>query len=70
MTTNRKLVVTENMTIDGVIDATEGWFAPASADSADSSELVTTLRRHMRRRSSRPRSSDVRVFGEYWPEAD
>ncbi len=24
----RSLVVTENITIDGVIDAAEGWFAP------------------------------------------
>jgi hypothetical protein len=27
----RKLVVTENITFDGVIDASEGWFAPAGA---------------------------------------
>jgi hypothetical protein len=25
----RKLVVTENTTLDGVIDASEGWFANA-----------------------------------------
>jgi hypothetical protein len=25
----RKLVVTENITLEGVIDASEGWFAPA-----------------------------------------
>jgi hypothetical protein len=24
----RKLVVTENITLDGVIDASEGWFNP------------------------------------------
>jgi len=26
---HEKLVVTENTTLDGVIDASEGWFAPA-----------------------------------------
>jgi hypothetical protein len=30
----RELVVTENITLDGVIDASEGWFAPAGALSA------------------------------------
>lgn len=24
----RQLVITENITLDGVIEATEGWFAP------------------------------------------
>jgi hypothetical protein len=27
MQSERKLVVTENLTLDGVIEATEGWFA-------------------------------------------
>src|SRR5580765_1101395 len=27
MAADRKLVVTENMTVDGVIDTTEGWFS-------------------------------------------
>jgi hypothetical protein len=27
----RKLVVTENITLDGVIDITEGWFDPRRA---------------------------------------
>jgi hypothetical protein len=25
----RNLVVTENITLDGVVDASEGWFAPS-----------------------------------------
>ena len=25
----RNLVITENITLDGVIDASEGWFAPS-----------------------------------------
>jgi hypothetical protein len=29
----RELIVTENITLDGVIEATEGWFDPADADA-------------------------------------
>ena len=35
----RKLVVTENITLDGVIDATGGWFDPTD-DSVDQSDLI------------------------------
>lgn len=38
----RKLVVTENITIDGVIDAAGGWFAPGD-DSADLAEVTDVL---------------------------
>jgi dihydrofolate reductase len=66
MAPDRKLVVTENMTVDGVIDATEGWFSPA--DDGDSSDLVATLRDFMK-------AQDALVLGrvtfesfrEYWP---
>jgi dihydrofolate reductase len=40
----RKLVVTENITLDGVIDASEGWFAPAGAEEVDQSDLSAALR--------------------------
>jgi len=39
----RDLVVTENITLDGVIDLTEGWFAPAGAD-ADQADFEAALR--------------------------
>jgi dihydrofolate reductase len=40
----RDLIVTENITLDGVIDASAGWFAPAGADSnADHSDLIAAL---------------------------
>jgi dihydrofolate reductase len=39
----RDLIVTENITIDGVIDASEGWFSPAGAESVDMSDLVAAL---------------------------
>jgi dihydrofolate reductase len=46
----RKLVVTENISLDGVIEATDSWFAPAGdpdADEAeaDQSDLADEIRR-------------------------
>jgi hypothetical protein len=40
----RKLVVTENITLDGVIDASEGWFAPVGDEEVDQSDLNEALR--------------------------
>src|SRR4028119_127553 len=42
----RELVVTENITVDGVIDASEGWFAPAGGEGVDSSDIEDAIRRH------------------------
>jgi dihydrofolate reductase len=40
----RDLVVTENITLDGVIDAAEGWFAPSGdATEADASDLLEAI---------------------------
>jgi dihydrofolate reductase len=44
----RKLVVTENVTLDGVIDASEGWFAPAGEEEeeeVDQSDMNEALRK-------------------------
>ena len=42
----RDLVVTQNITLDGVIEATGGWFAPAGEDAdADQSDLEEEIRR-------------------------
>ena len=36
----RDLIITENITVDSVIDATGDWFVPAGAeDAADVSEM-------------------------------
>lgn len=44
----RNLVVTENITLDGVIDASEGWFAPSGGDDAkEAAELAEAQRKHM-----------------------
>jgi dihydrofolate reductase len=43
----RDLIVTENITLDGVIEATEGWFEPAGADpEIDQTDVIETVRRH------------------------
>jgi dihydrofolate reductase len=40
----RDLIVTENITLDGVIDATEGWFDPAGNDTGvDQSDIVAAV---------------------------
>jgi hypothetical protein len=41
----RDLIVTENITLDGVIETTEGWFQPAGGED-DVSDVETALRRH------------------------
>jgi dihydrofolate reductase len=41
----RKLVVTENITVDGVIDATGGWFDPTD-DTIDRSDLIEQTQQH------------------------
>ncbi|MFI6999579.1 dihydrofolate reductase family protein [Nocardia sp. NPDC050175] len=63
----RDLVVTENITLDGVIEAAE-WFNVANAEGLDQSDLNEVLSAHMA-------SSDAVLFGRvsfeqmrgYWP---
>ncbi|WP_433575866.1 dihydrofolate reductase family protein [Nocardia brasiliensis] len=63
----RELIVTENITLDGVIEAAE-WFDVANAAGVDQSDLVETLRSQMA-------DSDAVLFGRstfedmrgYWP---
>jgi dihydrofolate reductase len=62
------LVLTENITVDGVIEALDGWFSPAADDPVDRSDLEATLREHMA-------ASDALLLGRvtfeqmrgYWP---
>jgi dihydrofolate reductase len=39
----RDLIVTENITLDGVIDASAGWFDPAGAEDVDRSDQLAAL---------------------------
>ena len=65
----RDLIVTENITLDGVIDASGGWFSVANDAAVDQSDLVAALRAHSE-------AADAVVFGRvtfeqmrgYWPK--
>lgn len=72
MPADRKLVVTENMTVDGVIDATEGWFSPAGdEDAVDSADIEATLREHMEaQRALLLGRVTFESFREYWPKQE
>jgi len=39
----RDLIITENITIDGVIDAAENWFGPAGSGDADQSDMIAAI---------------------------
>jgi hypothetical protein len=39
----RKLAVAENITVDGVINASEGWFIPSSEEDVDQPDLDEVL---------------------------
>ncbi|MFB8274365.1 dihydrofolate reductase family protein [Nocardia colli] len=64
----RDLIVTENITLDGVIEAAD-WFNVANAEGVDQSDITEVLGAHMA-------SSDAVLFGRvsfeemrgYWPK--
>ena len=64
----RTLVVTENITLDGVIDATGGWFALANDEAVDQTDLNDAL-------IEQSNAADAVLFGRvtfeemrgYWP---
>lgn len=65
----RKLIVTENITIDGVIDAAGGWFGPAGDPEIDESDQLQAL-------AEQREAADAFLVGRvtfeqmrgYWPE--
>ncbi len=65
---SRDLIVTENITLDGVIDASEGWFGVADGDRADMSAVEKAHRD----------DADAVLFGRvtfeqmagYWPHQE
>jgi dihydrofolate reductase len=65
----RDLVLTENITLDGVIDASEGWFAVADDQGVDQSDLQEAL-------TGQSEAADAVLFGRvtfeemrgYWPK--
>ena len=64
----RRLVVAENVTLDGVIDASEGWFAPSGEEDVDQSDLIEALH-------EQSNAADAVLFGRvtfeemrgFWP---
>jgi dihydrofolate reductase len=67
----RELIVTQNITLDGVIDAAEGWFDPAGEEGVDQSDVIATIR-------EQSAASDALLVGRvtfeqlrgYWPLQD
>jgi dihydrofolate reductase len=65
----RDLIVTENITLDGVIDASAGWFSVANDAEVDQSDLAAALR-------EQSEAADAVIFGRvtfeemrgYWPK--
>jgi dihydrofolate reductase len=63
-----ELVVTENITLDGVIEATEAWFDPAGEDEGENSDVLAAVRQQME-------AQDALLLGRltfesfrgYWP---
>ena len=65
----RDMIVTENISLDGVIDATGGWFAPAGDDAeVDQSDVEAALREQSEAADAlllgRTTFEDIRG---YWP---
>src|SRR4051794_40498310 len=65
----RSLVVTENITLDGVVDAAGNWFAPAGAeDPADVAELLDVQRAQREAADALLVGRDTfEAFRGYWP---
>lgn len=66
---SRTLAITENITLDGVIDAADDWFAPGDTDAdADATDVLDALRRQRE-------AADALLLGRvtfqdmrgYWP---
>ncbi len=69
-TSVRELVVTENITLDGVIDAAEGWFAPSGDnDETDASDVLAVLQQQMKRQDGLLLGRvTFEQFRGYWPQ--
>jgi dihydrofolate reductase len=64
----RDLIITENITLDGVIDAAEGWFSPAGDEGVDQSDVIAAI-------AAQSKAADAVLLGRttfeemrgYWP---
>jgi dihydrofolate reductase len=65
----RDLIITENITIDGVIDASDNWFGPAGTGDADQADMIAAI-------AEQREAADAFLTGRvtfeamrsYWPE--
>lgn len=64
-----KLVITENITLDGVIDASGGWFSPEVGEGeTDTADIMATLHTQMERQSALLLGRvTFEQFRGYWP---
>jgi dihydrofolate reductase len=63
----RKLVVTENITLDGVIDMAEGWFDPLN-ENVDQSDLTAATAEHRAAADALLVGRNTfESFREFWP---
>jgi dihydrofolate reductase len=64
----RKLVVTENITLDGVIDMADGWFDPLSED-VDQSDITSANAEHREAADALLVGRNTfEIFRSFWPE--
>ena len=64
----RKLVVTENITLDGVIDLSEGWFDPLNED-VDQSDITAASSEHQEAADALLVGRNTfEMFREFWPK--
>ena len=61
-----RIVVTQNVTLDGVLEAHGGWFEPS--EGSDGDDLVAALRQQMDEEAGLLLGRDTfESFREYWP---
>ena len=64
----RKLVVTENITVDGVIDMAAGWFDPLAKD-VDQSDIIATNAEHSAAADALLVGRNTfEAFRDFWPK--
>ena len=64
----RKLVVTENITLDGVIDMAEGWFDPLNEDVAQSDITAANSEHQEAADALLVGRNTFEIFHEFWPK--
>ena len=64
-----ELVLTENITLDGVIDVTGGWFDPTTDEEVDESDVLATVQAEMARQDALLLGRvTFEEFRGFWPQ--